>query len=59
MHFKSEICSTDVLGHSDDFDSGDDIYDAVGAILHEVTGDNNDEEEIRTLCEQLMDIIKR
>ena len=55
------LCWTiiDVLEHAEDFETGDDIYDAVGGILHEVTGNNEDEDNIKSICEQLIAIIKR
>ncbi|XP_031620401.1 ATP-binding cassette sub-family F member 3-like isoform X2 [Contarinia nasturtii] len=41
----------------DDFDSSDDLYDAIGAILHEVSEEKS-ENDIRDLCEQLLCLMK-
>ncbi|XP_031574330.1 ATP-binding cassette sub-family F member 3-like [Actinia tenebrosa] len=49
----------DVLQHGEDFENGNDIYDAVGGILHEVTSNNADDDEIKAICDQLMGIMKR
>ena len=42
---------------SEDFESGEEIYDAVGSILAEVAGDEGDE-KIIDLCNQLMGALK-
>lgn len=50
--------SRDVLeSGSDDFESGEDIHDAVGSILTEVAGDEG-EEDIIDICNQLMGALK-
>lgn len=41
----------------DDFESGEDIYDAVGSVLAEVAGDEG-EDEIIDLCNQLLSTLK-
>ncbi|XP_073246367.1 ATP-binding cassette sub-family F member 3-like isoform X2 [Porites lutea] len=49
---------TDVLeSGSEDFESGEEIYDAVGSILAEVAGDEGDD-KIIDLCNQLMGALK-
>ncbi|XP_020606555.1 ATP-binding cassette sub-family F member 3-like [Orbicella faveolata] len=49
---------TDILeSGSDDFESGEDIHDAVGSILTEVAGDEG-EEDIIDICNQLMGALK-
>lgn len=49
---------TDILeSGSDDFESGEDIHDAVGTILTEVAGDEG-EEDIIDICNQLMSALK-
>ncbi|CAH3134847.1 unnamed protein product [Pocillopora meandrina] len=49
---------TDILESGvDDFESGEDIYDAVGSILAEVAGDEG-EDEIIDLCNQLLSTLK-
>ena len=42
---------------SEDFESGEEIYDAVGSILAEVAGDEGDD-KINDLCNQLMGALK-
>ena len=42
---------------SDDFESGDDIHDAVGSILAEVAGDEGDD-DIIDICNQLLSVLK-
>lgn len=42
---------------SEDFESGEEIYDAVGSILVEVAGDEGDD-KIIDLCNQLMGALK-
>ena len=50
--------TSDVLeSGSDDFESGEDIHDAVGSILTEVAGDE-EEEDIIDICNQLMGALK-
>lgn len=41
----------------EDFESSDDLYDAIGAILHEVSVEKS-ENEIKDLCEQLLYLMK-
>lgn len=41
----------------EDFESGDDIFEAVGDILQSVDCDRS-EESVRTLCEQFLNIMK-
>jgi len=50
--------TSDILeSGSDDFESGEDIHDAVGSILTEVAGDEG-EEDIIDICNQLMGALK-
>lgn len=52
------ILHVDILeSGSDDFESGEDIYDAVGSILAEVAGDEGDD-DIINICNQLMTGLK-
>lgn len=41
----------------EDFESSDDLYDAIGAILHEVSAEKS-ENDIKDLCEQLLCLMK-
>lgn len=41
----------------EDFESSDDLYDAIGAILHEVSTEKS-ENDIKDLCEQLLCMMK-
>lgn len=41
----------------EDFESSDDLYDAIGAILHEVSVEKS-ENDIKDLCEQLLCLMK-
>lgn len=47
----------DVLSSVEDFDSSDEIYEAVGEILHEV-GRDRSEDDIRLLCTKFFSILK-
>lgn len=52
------VSSTGILsGSADDFENGDDLYDAIGAILHEIAAEKA-EDDIRDLCEQFLYIMK-
>lgn len=44
-------------GGADDFESGDDLYDAIGDLLHEIASEK-EEDDIRDLCEQFLCIMK-
>lgn len=46
-----------MLSNAEDFETSDDIYEAVGEILHEVAGDRTDD-EIRSLCTRFHTILK-
>lgn len=46
-----------MLSNAEDFETSDDIYEAVGEILHEIAGDRTDD-EIRSLCTRFHTIIK-
>ncbi|XP_064461320.1 ATP-binding cassette sub-family F member 3-like [Ornithodoros turicata] len=45
-------------GGKDDFVTPDDIYDAVGDMLHEISEDSKDEGEIRDICSRLLEVMK-
>ena len=52
------MLTADILeSGSDDFESGEDIHDAVGSILAEVAGDEG-EDDIIDICNQLMSALK-
>ena len=52
------MLTSDILeSGSDDFESGEDIYDAVGSILAEVAGDEG-EDDIIDICNQLRCALK-
>ena len=42
---------------SDDFESGDEVFEAVGGILQEVDA-SKEEDEIKDLCHQLIGLMK-
>ena len=49
---------TGVLEHgADDFDTVDDLYEAIGDMLLEVDGKGED--DIREICNRLMEVMKR
>ena len=51
-------CLTDVLeSSSDDFESGDEVFEAVGGILQEVDA-SKEEDEIKDLCHKLIGLMK-
>lgn len=45
-------------GSKDEFSSIEEVYDAVGEVLHEVAGENKNKEEIREICSQLLYALK-
>ena len=51
-------CIADVLeSSSDDFESGDEVFEAVGGILQEVDA-SKEEDEIKDLCHKLIGLMK-
>ncbi|KAG4078968.1 hypothetical protein HA402_010920 [Bradysia odoriphaga] len=46
-----------LTGGADDFESGDDLYDAIGDLLHEIAAEKG-EDDIRDLCEQFLCLVK-
>ncbi|XP_066934518.1 ATP-binding cassette sub-family F member 3-like [Clytia hemisphaerica] len=42
---------------AEDFEDAEEIYDAVGGVLHEAT-ENDDEDEIKEICNGIMNLIK-
>lgn len=58
-HLLFEILTSDILeSGSDDFESGEDIHDAVGSILAEVAGGEEEEDDVIEICNQLMNALK-
>ena len=45
--------------NKEDFSSTEDIQEAIGAILDELSNGENDEEFIYELCSKLLDIVKQ
>lgn len=45
--------------NKEDFSSTEDIQEAIGAILGELSNGENDEEFIYELCSKLLDIVKQ
>jgi ATP-binding cassette subfamily F protein 3 len=43
---------------ADDFESVDDLYDAVGGVLHEAT-ENEDEDEIKKICHGVLNLFRK
>ena len=54
---KNFIFLLGILDSPEDFDSNEELYDAVGGVLLEVGGDNG-EEQVRELCERLYVVLK-
>ncbi len=57
-----DLCEDDVLsglmeGGAEDFETGDDLYEAIGAMLLEVDGKGED--DIRDICNRLLEVMKR
>jgi len=46
-----------VLDGGDEFENTDDVYEAIGEVLHDVSSDK-DEDEIKSLCHQLLLVMK-
>lgn len=57
VHFNNKIISGVLSQSSEEFDSSEDIYEAIGEILHEVSS-NKTEDEIRNLCDKFHAILK-
>ena len=47
-----------MLESPDDFNSSEDVYEAVGSVLLESSGDPTDEEGIRDLCVLLFGVLR-
>ena len=43
---------------AEDFETVEDLYDAVGGVLHEAT-ENEDEDEIRKICHGVMNLFRK
>ena len=43
---------------ADDFHSAEDLYEAVGALLHEAS-ENENEEEIKQICTGIVNLLKK
>lgn len=41
-----------------DFEDGEEVFDAVGGVLREVSADHKNEEDIRDICLQMFDSLK-
>ncbi|CAG9760561.1 unnamed protein product [Ceutorhynchus assimilis] len=42
---------------ADEFEDGEEVYDAIGAVLHEVSADKT-EEDIKNICEELLNLLR-
>ncbi|KAF7287316.1 ATP-binding cassette sub-family F member 3 [Rhynchophorus ferrugineus] len=42
---------------ADDFEDSDEVYDAIGAVLHEIAADKT-EEDIKNICTQLLNMLR-
>ena len=52
-HYVESVLETSI----DDFEEIDDVYEAIGGVLHEVAAEKT-EEDIRDLCRQLMTVLR-
>lgn len=52
------ICLDVTATSADDFNTTDDLYDAVGALLHEAT-ENENEDEIKQICTGIVNLLKK
>ena len=60
MHSRSTT-TAGVLESPEDFDSSDDVYDAVGGVILEASGHSADEDgerKVRELCERMFASLK-
>ncbi|CAH0384049.1 unnamed protein product [Bemisia tabaci] len=46
-----------ILSNSDDIDDGEELYDAIGAVLHEIAVEKS-EQDIKDICDKLLNILK-
>lgn len=53
------VLTVGVLGSGGaDFEDGEEVYDAVGGVLQDVSADSKNEEEIRDICVQMFNTLK-
>lgn len=52
-------CSTGVLdGGGPDFEDGEEVFDAIGDVLQDVSADSKNEDDIRDICLQMFNTLK-
>ena len=52
-------CPGVLSGGAEEFETVDDVYEAVGDILTEMDGDSSDAEAVQRLCQLLLSVVKR
>lgn len=59
---QSELKCVCVLGVLDsggaDFEDGEEVFDAIGGVLQEVSADSKNEEDVRDICLQMFNTLK-
>uniref|UniRef100_A0A8C2XA92 ATP-binding cassette sub-family F member 3 n=1 Tax=Cyclopterus lumpus TaxID=8103 RepID=A0A8C2XA92_CYCLU len=60
--FKNSLCVSCVSGVLDscggDFEDGEEVYEAVGGVLQEVSADRKNEDDVRDICLQMFNTLK-
>lgn len=53
------VCVTGVLDSGGaDFEDGEEVYDAIGGVLQEVSADSKNEDDVRDICLQMFNTLK-
>uniref|UniRef100_A0A665UIS7 ATP-binding cassette sub-family F member 3 n=1 Tax=Echeneis naucrates TaxID=173247 RepID=A0A665UIS7_ECHNA len=53
------LCASGVLESGGaDFEDGDEVYDAIGGVLQEVSADSKNEDDVREICLQMFNTLK-
>lgn len=53
------VCVSGVLDScGGDFEDGDEVYEAVGGVLQEVSADSKNEDDVREICFQMFNTLK-
>ncbi len=53
------VCVSGVLDSGGaDFEDGEEVYDAIGGVLQEVSVDSKNEDDVRDICLQMFNTLK-
>lgn len=51
-------CVAGVLDSGGDFEDGDEVFDAIGGVLQEVSADSKNQEDVRDICLQMFNTLR-